>query len=145
MYPILPISLSEGEPLILPFRVTDDLPKWHELGRVKSVSIQVKVSSIEPSLDKMEVSLNDFTLPDSIRQEIDTHFRTLKNIATSPYGYIMDYHLPPEHYPKKGKNHVAITLTKKDPRIKGTIDVIDVDCSIEYRLHRHFEESPIEY
>ena len=143
--PILPISLSEGEPLILPFRVTDDLPKWHGLGRVKSVSIQVKVSNIEPSLDKMEVSLNDFTLPDSIRQEIDTHFRTLKNIATSPYGYIMDYHLPPEHYPKKGKNQVAITLTKKDPKIQATIDVIDVDCSIEYRLHRHFEESPIEY
>ncbi len=143
--PILPIGLSEGKPLNLPFAVADDLPQWQALGRVKSVRLRVRVTAIEPTLDQLAVSLNGRALPESIRNNIDLHFRNLKNMAIGPYGYILEYRLPPEHYPEKGRNNVAVTLVKRDPKINSPVQVVDVDCHIEYRHHRNFEDSPIEY
>ena len=105
----------------------------------------MRVTSIEPSLDKLAVSLNGRTLPDAIRNDIDLHFRVLKNMAVGPYGYILEYHLPPDHYPRKGTNQVGVTLVQRDPRIKSPVDVVDVDCHIDYRHHRNFEDSPIQY
>ena len=143
--PILPQRLPEGKPVNLPLAVADDLPRWQALGRVKSVRLRVRVTSIEPSLDKMAVTLNGRSLPDAIRNDIDLHFRVLKNMAVGPYGYILEYHLPPDHYPRKGTNQVGVTLVKRDPRISGPVDVVDVDCHIDYRHHRNFEDSPIQY
>ena len=143
--PILPQQLPEGKPVILPLAVADDLPRWQALGRVKSVRLRVRVTSIEPSLDKLAVSLNGRNLPDAIRNDIDLHFRVLKNMAVGPYGYILEYHLPPDHYPRNGTNQVGVTLVKRDPRISGPVDVVDVDCHIDYRHHRNFEDSPIQY
>ena len=143
--PILPIRLSEGKPLTLPFAIADDLPQWQALGRVKSVRLRVRVTSIEPSLDKLAIRLNGRNLPDSIRNDIDLHFRVLENMVVSPYGYILEYHLSPDHFPKKGTNQVEVTLLKRDPRISSSIDVLDVDCHIDYRHHQNFEDSPIQY
>ncbi len=143
--PILPLRLIEGKPLNLPFAIADDLPPWQALGRVKSVRLRVRVTAIEPTLDRIAVNLNGRALPDSIRNDIDLHFRNLKNMAIGPYGYILEYHLPPGHYPKKGQNKVAVTLVKRDPKISSSVEVVDVDCHIEYRHHRNFEDSPIEY
>ena len=64
-------------------------------------------------------------------------------MAVGPYGYILEYHLSPNHYPGKGTNQVGVTLVTRDPRISGPVDVVDVDCHIEYRHHRNFEDSPI--
>ena len=66
-------------------------------------------------------------------------------MAVGPYGYILEYHLPSDHYPRNGTNQVGVTLVKRDPRISGPVDVVDVDCHIEYRHHRNFEDSPIQY
>ena len=107
--------------------------------------LRVRVTSIEPSLDKLAIRLNGRNLPDSIRNDIDLHFRVLENMVVSPYGYILEYHLSPDHFPKKGTNQVEVTLLKRDPRISSSIDVLDVDCHIDYRHHQNFEDSPIQY
>ena len=144
--PLLPLALSVGKPLELPFTIADELPRWQSLGRVKSVRICVHVTGVDiAGKDRVEVSLNGRPLPESIREGIDLHFRFLKGRTAGPYGFILEYSLPPELFPRKGKNTMAVTLTQRDPAIGAEVEVYDADCRIEYRHHRHHERDPVEY
>lgn len=143
--PVLPRELRQGESLEVPLRLADDLGRWHALERVAAVRLRVRFGNIEPSLNEVRVEFNGRMLPESILRKIDLHFRVLKMGAVNPYGYVYEYQLTPDLYPKRGDNQVKVTLVKRDPKLKLPFDVYDVDCSIDYRLHRHFEETPIEY
>lgn len=144
--PVLPLAVSEGTPLELPFTVADDLSRWQAEERVKSVRMRVHVANIDiAGHDRIEVSLNGRSLPDSIREEIDLHFRYLKNQAVGPYGYLLEYRLTPELFPRKGTNTLSVTLVKRDPVLRAGVEVYDVACMIEYRHHRQYERDPIEY
>ena len=143
--PALPQTLLEGEPVEVRLRISDDLEHWHALGRVESVRLRVRVTSIEPSLNEVRVELNGQLLPDSILRLNDLSFRLLKMVAVGPYGYIYDYHLTPQYFPRPGHNTVKVTLANRDPNIDARIDVYDIDYVIQYRLHRHFEQVPIDY
>ena len=143
--PVLPRDLVEGEPLEVPLQIADRLAHWHELGRVKSVKLRVRFSTFEPGLNEVRVEWNGRLLPDNILRMIDLHFRVIKPGAIGPYGYLFEYLLTPEFYPQPGENKVNITLVKQDPKLKSSVGVYDVDCSIDYLLHRHFEQEPIEY
>ena len=96
-------------------------------------------------MDRVRVELNGLELPESRLAKIDLTYRLLKAGPVNPYGYIFDYSLSPEHYPKPGRNRVKVTLLRRDPKLNLPFEVYDVDCSIQYRLHRHFEENPIKY
>jgi hypothetical protein len=141
----LPRALSEGESGEVSLYIADDLPRWHALGRVKSVRLRVRFTNFQPSVDRVRVELNGREPPESTLEKIDFTYRLLKIGAVSPYGYIFEYILSPEHYPKAGRNRVKVTLLKRDPKLNLPFELYDVDCSIQYRLHRHFEEEPIEY
>jgi hypothetical protein len=143
--PILPQSLAQGEFLEVPLQISDDLVRWQALERVAAVRLRVRFGNIEPSLNKVRVELNGQPLPESILRKVDLHFRVLKMGAVNPYGYVYEYLLTPEYYPKRGHNRIKVTLVQRDPKLKLPFEVYDLDCSIKYRLHRHFEDEPIEY
>ena len=75
----------------------------------------------------------------------DVTYRLYQLGAVNPYGYVYEYRLPAEWYPKRGDNTVKVTLTKRDPNVDFTFQVYDIDCAINYRVHRHFESSPVDY
>jgi hypothetical protein len=75
----------------------------------------------------------------------DLTYRLIGNAAASPYGYIFNYHLRPEHFPERGRNHVKVTLLARDPVLNLPFELRDVDCSIRYRLHRNFQREAIRY
>ena len=143
--PILPRELRQGESLEVPLRLADDVARWHALERVSAVRLRVRFSNFEPALNDVRLEFNGRVLPESILRKIDLHFHVVKAGAINPYGYVYEYHLTPEFHPKRGDNRVKVTLVKRDPKQKLPFEVYDVDCSIDYRLHRHFEEKPIEY
>lgn len=143
--PLLPHAVPEGKSLEVPLRIVDDLPHWQALGRVESVRLRVRLTNFEPSLNQVEVQMNGRLLPDSLRREIDLHFRVLKNFAVNPYGYILEYLLTPAFHPKRGINRIKVALLRRDPKLNLPMEVYDVDCSIQYRTHRSFEQNPIEY
>ena len=142
---ILPHALAQGESLEVPLQVSDDLGRWQALERVTAVRLRVRFANIEPSLNDVHVELNGRSLPESMLRKVDLHFRVLKIGAVNPYGYIYEYLLTPSYYPKRGDNRIKIKLVKRDPKLKLPFEIHDVDCSITYRLHRHFEREPIEY
>jgi hypothetical protein len=143
--PVLPQTLAPGTTLNVPLRSADDRAKWTAAGRVKAVRLSVRLTNIELSLDEVEIRFNGRSLPDSIRRESDLHFRVVKNFAIGPYGYLLEYLLPPEQYPAHGTSTVSVTLLQRDPKIDAPVEVYDVDLAIEYRRHRYFADKPIRY
>ena len=109
------------------------------------MKLRVRLSNYQPHYDQVRIELNGKELPDSILQKVDMTYRLIRGGAVGPYGYAFDYYLGPDQFPKKGKNRVKVTLLKRDPGISLKLSLYDVDCFIEYRLHRHFERKPIEY
>ncbi len=141
----LPRALKNGESAEVPFRIADDLARWHKLGRVKSVRLRVRFTNLVPSGDRITVELNGTRLPDSILSRVDLNYRLIAVGAVNPYGYIHEYRLSPEYFPKAGRNQVKVTLVERDPMLLTPFEVYDVACAVDYRLHRNFQKQPIEY
>lgn len=143
--PALPQSVSEGKSLEIPWRMADDLLCWHALDRVEAIRLRVRFGNFEPDLNTVKVELNGRLLPESILKKVDLHFRVIKPGAIGPYGYIYEYRLTPDFYPRQKDNVLTVTLVKRDPKQGLPFWVYDMDCSVRYRLHRQFERTPIEY
>ena len=142
--PILPQVLHEGKPLRLTLRVADDLARWGG-DRVESVRLAIRLTNIELDLDEVDVRWNGELLPDAARRASDLHFRVMENTVVGPYGYVLEYALPPEQYPLLGENTLLVTLIKRDPKIRAAVAAYDVDLHIAYRRHRHFQSQPIRF
>ena len=80
----------------------------------------------------MLIKWNGPQLPDSLLKLKDLTYRLLKQGAGGPSGYIYEYHLPPEYFPKRGHNTVEVTLQTRDPNVSLDFQVYDVDCAIAY-------------
>ncbi len=143
--PVLPKPLEPGQAQEVPLRVADDLHHWRSLGRVKAARLRVRINNLEPSLNQLKIELNGKSLPDSMLQIIDLNYRFVKEGVAYQGSQIYEYRLTPKYYPRPGENGVTVTLLRKDPDVDMPFEIQDVDCSIEYRLHRHFERRPIEY
>ena len=142
---LLPKPLEVGKSQEVPLRVADDFRRWHSLDRVRSVRLRVRINNLEPSLNRLRIELNGKSLPDSILEIHDFNYRFVKEGVAYQGSQIYEYRLPLDYYPKPGKNVVKVTLLEKDPDVDLLFAIQDVDCSVEYRLHRHFEPRPIEY
>ena len=143
--PILPQALKEGRPVSVPLTITDELDRRAEEGRLEQVRLSVRLTNIELPLDQVEVRLNGKPLPDDLLEPSDLHFRAFEKIIVGPYGYVIVYLLPRDRYPVRGENSVQVTLVRRDPKITVPVDLYDVDLSIKYRNHRHFQDQPIHY
>ncbi len=144
--PILPQALSKGEPLTAKIRVADDLARWTKEGRVETVRLSVRLTNIELDLDEVDIQWNDRPLADIPRRASDLHFRVLETAIANPYGYVLEYDLPPERYPQKGESTITVTLVKRDPNITAPVELYDADLAITYRPHRHFQTNhPIRF
>lgn len=143
--PLLPKVLEQGQPQEVPLRIADDLHRWHALGRVKRVRLRVRISNLEPSLNELRIELNGRLLPDSLLQIHDLNYRFIREGVAYQGSQIYEYALRPEVYPQMGRNIVKVTLIRRDPDVDLRCEIQDVDCLIEYRLHRHFEDGPTTY
>ena len=142
----LPRALTVGASVEAPLRIADDLERWHREEKLRSVTLRVRFGNLEPAADQVRVELNGRVLPEAGLEKIDVTYRLLDiGGAASPYGYIFEYHLSPEFLPKRGANTVKVSLLRRDPMLDLPLDVLDVDCMVRYRLHRHFEEKPLDY
>ncbi len=141
----LPRRLSAGETLEVPLRVADDLASFHREQKLKSVRLQVRLTNFQPSGDRIRVELNGVPLPESSAEKNDLTYRLLDFGAASPYGYVFDYRLAPEHFPANGHNTIRVTLVESDTTLDLPREVHDVDCLVEYRPHRNFQRPPIQY
>lgn len=142
---LLPRVLTPGTPVELRLRVADDLRKYEAMGRVKKVCLRLRFTNLVPSIDKVQVEWNGQLLPESILEKIDLTYRLSSGGAVHPYGYIFEFTLPAKFYPVSGMNGIRVTLLQRDPKLKLPLELRDIDCNLDYRLHRHFEANPVDY
>ena len=57
---------------------------------------------------------------------------------------LLEYALSPTAF-VKGTNSISVALNRTDPRLDATVSLKDLDIHVAYRLHRHFEQEPLEY
>ena len=141
----LPQRLVEGKPVEVRFRIADDLKQGQAEGKVASVHLRVRLTNLEASLNDVRIELNGRRLPDSLLQLRDLIYKLHSLGSFHPYGFIYDYELTPELFPKPGYNTVTVTLVKADPNIETQFEFFDIDCAINYRVHRHFDRVPVDY
>ena len=145
----LPKVLLENESAEISFRVSDDLNYWNGLNRIKAVILRIRFGGIIINYDKVQVKLNRQLLPDFILKKVDMTYRLVDQASSShsitPYGYAYDYYLNRNNYPKHGRNYLIVTLLKRDPNIAQKFSIDRVECRIEYQLHRHYKEEPLQY
>ena len=143
--PPLPQELLEGREVKISLRIADDLPHWHRLDRVRAARLRVRITNLEPTLNQLKFELNDHELADTTLSITDLNYRFVPEGVAYQGSQIFEFDLQPEHYPNRGLNIVAVTLVRRDPDVNMKFTVDDVDCSIEYRHHRHFDTDPIQY
>jgi hypothetical protein len=141
----LPRLLLEGQAVEVPLHISDDVPHWHALGRIESIHLRIRITSIEPALNPVRFRLNGQPLPPALLHINDLGYRLINTGSVGPYGCIYEFHLTPEYFPAVGPNTVEITLERHDPNITIDYNVYDVDCDIRYQLHRNYRRQPLNY
>ena len=84
-------------------------------------------------------------LPESLLELNDLTYRLYSQGAINPYGYVYEYLLSPEYFPRYGANTVQVTLAQRDRMIDIPFEMYDVDLTIDYLPHRSFRREPIDY
>ena len=143
--PPLPKTLKVGKTVDVRLRIADQLRHWHDIGRVKSVRLRIRIGNLEPSLNELRFELNGRSLHEAGLAITDLNYRFIREGVAYQGSQIYEYTLQPEDYPQPGENVVSMTLVRRDPNVDLVFAVQDVDCAIEYRLHRHFERHPVQY
>lgn len=142
---ILPITLTEGKPVDVPIRISEDLDRWDGEGRVEHVRLEVRISGLEADLNDISIEFNGEALPDRLLQLEDLTFRYVYGDVVTPYGFVYKYGLTPEHYPQIGRNLVRVTLVRRDPNIEPPFQIYDINCTVKYRPHRNFIKEDLDY
>ena len=132
----LPVDLQEDKPVRLEFVVSDDLPRWGDVGRVHEVLLRVRVAAAT-ELDRYEFSLNGHALPDQLLRKLNqTYIMSAPRYRATGYWFI--YRLDREHWPVQGKNTLEVTLLERDPGVLPNVTVRDVEMEVKYLMGKNF-------
>ena len=133
----LPADLHPGNPARLDLTISDDLERWHKVGRVHEVLLRFRVMNTT-ELDELTFRLNDKALPDSSLRTLNEMYRMSQPRYRPGSGYWFIYKLGPGDWPVQGKNKLEVTLNKRDPDVLPRIHLRDVELEIKYLMGRHF-------
>ena len=133
----LPVDLKVNQAVHLEMSINDELHRWQKAGRVKEVLLRVRITN-STELDQLNFRLNGKTLSESLLRKINQLYRMTAPRYRINNSYWFIYRLDRSNWPKKGKNILAITLTRRDPSVIPQIFVRDVELDIKYLLGKNF-------
>ena len=132
----LPVELEVGTPSNMQFTISDDLPRWADVGRVHEVLLRVRVLNTT-ELDRLSFTLNGRELPDELLRKINRMY-----LMDAPrfrvFGYWYVFRLNRDHWPVTGANELEVALLARDPDITPQIAVRDVELDIKYLMGKNY-------
>ena len=144
MHTPLPKDLEVNKPVKLKFTITDDLPRWHGVGRVHEVILRLRVLE-NTELDKLEFSLNGQSLPQRLLRKINELYKMSGPRYRVMGGYWYIFKLDPEHWPISGENVLEVTLVHRDPDIvQGFCVLRDVELEVKYLQGKNFHRGYVD-
>jgi hypothetical protein len=141
----LPAVLEVEKPLQLDFRVSDDLSRWGDMGRVHEVLLRVRLAAAT-ELDRLRFALNKKELPAELLRRINQMY-AMSAPRYRSFGQWYVFKLDQEHWPLKGNNAVEVTLLERDVGVLGPVLINDVELEISYlrgkSFHRDFVDADL--
>ena len=133
----LPADLHRNKPVAIQLTVSDDLPRWSQVGRVHEVLLRLRVNNVT-ELDGLVVRFNGKVLPESLRRTINQMYRMSAPRYRTGSAYWFIFRLGQAYWPKKGENTIEVTLTRRDPDITPQAFVRDVELETKYLMGKNF-------
>ncbi len=135
----LPANLELNKPIRFDLSISDDLPRWHRVGRVHEVLMRVRVMNATER-DRIDFGLNGTPLPASALRVINEMYRMGNQVARyrAGSGYWFIFRLDAEHWPRQGLNTVEVRLFERDPEVIPNTYVRDVELEIRYLMGKHY-------
>ena len=135
----LPADLKVNQPVQVEFRISDDLARWGNVGRVHEVLLRMRLVNTT-ELDSIEFRLNGKSLPGSSLRKINEMYK-MKGPGFRVSGYWFIYQLDPEHWPKKGRNIVEVRVLKRDRDITPQLTLRNVELEVKYLLGKNLRRA----
>jgi hypothetical protein len=118
------------------FTVSDDLPRWDDVGRVHEVLLRALVCG-NTELDRLSFKLNGQDLPDSLLRKINQMYRmSSPRYRITGYWYIFE--LDRAHWPVQGENRFEVTLHERDADVTPPIFLRDVELQTKYLMGKNY-------
>jgi hypothetical protein len=136
----LPVDLEVGKPVEVHFSVSDDLPRWHKVGRVHDVLLRVRVMSTT-ELDRLRFCFNGEELLAGALRRINEMYRMAAPRYRAGSGYWFIWHLEQAYWPVQGENVLEVTLLEKDEGVLPTPFLRDVELETKYLMGKNFHRS----
>ena len=133
----LPAALAVDRPTEVKFKISDDLPRWNQVGRIHEVLLRVRIMNTT-ELDSLRLRLNGVDLPDELLRKLNEMYRMSAPRYRTGSGYWFTYRLDEAHWPQPGDNTLEVTLLKRDPDIIPECYIRDVELEIKYLMGKHF-------
>lgn len=133
----LPAALEVNQPTEVKFQISDDLPRWHRVGRVHEVLLRVRVMNITEA-DRLRFQLNGVELPDDLLRKINEMYRMHAPRYRTGSGYWFIYRLDRLHWPQKGQNTLEVTLLHREKEVTPQVYIRDVELELKYLMGKNF-------
>ena len=140
----LPIELAVGTPVEVTFVISDDLPRWHETGRVHEILLRVGLAE-NTELDRVAFRLNGRELPLDTCRRINQMYRMSapRHRGGPSYWYVFRL-AAAAAWPQMGDNRLEVTLVERDAAALGSVSLRDVELEIKYLMGRSFPRSYVD-
>ncbi len=126
----LPAELKVNRTNEVTLPISDDLPRWDEVGRVHEVMLRLRLSGCTET-DRLEFRLNGKLLSESRLRKINRVYR-MQAPRYRVFGYWFIYRLDPTQWPVTGDNRIEVTLRHRDQDIIPSLELRDVEFEFKY-------------
>lgn len=135
----LPAGLEVGTPARFDLTISDDLPRWDDVGRVLEVLLRFRLSS-NTELDRVGFKLNGRELPANGMRKINELYRMKgpNKGGGGGSGYWHIFRLERDDWPVTGSNTLEVTLLERDPGVLPPASVHFVELEVRYLMGRSF-------
>ncbi|MDE2890051.1 MAG: hypothetical protein OXR72_17765 [Gemmatimonadota bacterium] len=135
----LPAALTLEEPARVSIRVSDDLPRWDETGRVHDVVLRVRIMNTTEQ-DRFRFRLNGKDIPDAQMRRINEMYRMSAPRYRTGCGYWFVFRPDRANWPRQGRNELEVHLLERDPGVTPDVYVRDVELEFRYLMGRSFHQ-----
>ena len=133
----LPAALNADKPARVIIRMSDDLPRWDETGRVHDVVLRVRIMNTTER-DRFRFRLNGKDLSDAQMRRINEMYRMSAPRYRTGSGYWYVFRPDRTDWPRRGENKLQVYLLERDPDVTPDVYIRDVELEIRYLMGRSF-------
>ena len=132
----LPVELKRRRAQAIRFSISDDLRRWDRDGRVHEVLLRVRLLEVNER-DRFRFRLNGTELPKALMRTINRMYQ----MSAPRYrvgGYWFIFKLDRDHWPRKGRNTLEVTMLHRDPEAVPPVVMRDVELETKYLMGRNY-------